>query len=191
MSQPVCCQSLRDRWDTFSIPLPVLIRWALAAYFLYSGYVKVADPVLFLKNIRLYDMLPESPAIFLNATAVILPWLEIVCGSALLVGVMTRGAALNLAMMLAVFTPAILLRGLAISADKGISFFDVEFDCGCGGGPQITWIKLCKNSALSLAAIATAFSRSSRFSLCAWWCGKGSDTSDSCPPADTASGPIA
>lgn len=184
MSQPVCCQTLRDRWDTFSIPLPVLIRWALAAYFLYSGYVKVDDTVVFLKNIRLYHLLPESPPIFLNASAVILPWLEIVCGLALLAGVMTRGAALNLAMMLAVFTPAIFLRGLAISHEQGISFFDVEFDCGCGAGPQITWIKLCKNSALFLAAIATVFSQSCRFSLSVWWRG----ANNTCPSPDAAPG---
>ena len=152
-------QSLLERWDSLAIPLPVLIRWALAGYFLYSGYAKIGDPVVFLKSILQYDALPEEPAIFLNASAVILPWLEVVCGLALLLGVMTRGAAINLALMLAVFTPAILRRSLEISQEQGISFFDVEFDCGCGSGAQIIWIKLCKNAGLFLGVIVTILSR--------------------------------
>jgi len=154
------------RWfDDFQVPLSTIVRVFLGGYFLYTGVVKALDPFTFLLGIRTYGVLPEQPAILLNATAVILPWLEMICGLALILGLWIRGAALNIALMLLVFTPAILMRGLEIQAEKAISFFDVKFDCGCGTGVEITWIKLCKNTGLFLLAILALLSRSRRFTL--------------------------
>ena len=158
-------RSFIDRLDELSIPLVVLMRVFLGGYFIYTGYGKVLDPVTFLKGVRLYQVLPETPAIFLNSTAVILPWLEMVCGVALCLGLFRRGAGTLIALMLCVFTPAIFLRGLGIMEEEGISFFSVAFDCGCGTGREITWIKLCKNSGLLALALATVLSRSDRFCL--------------------------
>jgi uncharacterized membrane protein YphA (DoxX/SURF4 family) len=154
------------RWfDDFQVPLSTIVRVFLGGYFLYTGVVKALDPFTFLLGIRTYGVMPEQPPIFLNSTAVILPWLEIICGLALVLGVWIRGAALNIAVMLLVFTPAILMRGLEIQAEKAISFFDVKFDCGCGTGVEITWIKLCKNTGLFLLAVLALLSRSRRFTL--------------------------
>jgi uncharacterized membrane protein YphA (DoxX/SURF4 family) len=60
-------------------------------------------------------MLPDT---FINFMALTLPWLEIVCGVLIVVGVFTRGSALLIGFMLLVFIIAIsfaLLRGLDIS----------------------------------------------------------------------------
>jgi hypothetical protein len=66
--------------------------------------------------------------------------------------------------MLVVFIPAIALRTLAMMrADPQLSFFDVQFDCGCGTGVEIIWIKLLKNTGLTLLALIVLFSRSRRF----------------------------
>ena len=154
-------------WDAIAIPLPVLIRLLLGGYFIYSGFGKIPEPVTFLKNIHLYEALPDEPAIFLNATAIVLPWLEIVCGLALVVGLWIRGAALNLVAMLAVFTPAILLRALAIRAADGTPFMDIAFDCGCGTGAVIIWKKLLFNATLFLLAILALLSRCRRWALSA------------------------
>ena len=151
-------RSILQRVDEARIPLPLLARVFLGGYFIYTGVVKTLDPVAFLKGVRLYEMLPESPPVFLNGTAVVLPWLEIICGIALVLGLFRRGAAAVVALMLCVFSPAIFSRALAVASTEGISFFQVTFDCGCGTGHEIIWIKLCKNAGLlilSIWAIAT------------------------------------
>src|SRR3972149_8982127 len=124
------------RLDESGVPL-LIARIILAATFIYMGSMKIGAPFEFLKQVRSYRMLPVSPPIYLNATAIVLPWLEIVAGVALLIGLRFRGAAVAIALMMLVFTPAILIRGLHIQAEKGGSFFDIVFDCGCGGGPVV------------------------------------------------------
>ncbi len=137
--------------------LPLLVARAILGYlFVQMGWEKIGDPVGFLKLVRMYEMLPDQPAIFLNATAIILPWLEVVCGAALLLGVFVRGSSAVVAIMLAVFTPVIFFRAMNIVAVDNIPFMEVAFDCGCGGGPVIIWKKLLSNSGLfALAIIAT------------------------------------
>lgn len=160
--------SILRRLDASGVPL-LLARLALGVLFIYMGASKAGHPIDFLKQIRLYHMLPESPAIFLNASAIVLPWLEIVAGTALIVGVWVRGAAATLAIMLAVFTPAILLRALAIHSAEGTPFFEIEFDCGCGAGVVVTWKKLLENTGLFLLALVPLLSGSRRFCAAMWW----------------------
>jgi hypothetical protein len=60
-------------------------------------------------------MVPES---LINIMAILLPWLELVCGVLIIVGVFVRGSALLIGAMLAVFIVALssaILRGLDIS----------------------------------------------------------------------------
>ena len=149
--------------------LLLAVRLLLGIYFLHAGIVKAIEPVEFLKSVRLYGLLPESPPYFLNSTAIALPWLEIICGLALIMGVWLRGAAILIAGMLVVFMPAILTRTLAMmTADPTLSFFDVEFDCGCGTGVEIIWIKFLKNTGLFVLAMIVVFSRSRLLCLSAW-----------------------
>ena len=160
-------RSYLQRLDDAAIPLPVLVRLFLGGYFIYAGVNKVLDPFVFLKSVRLYAMLPEEPAVFLNSTAVILPWLEIVCGAALVLGFFQRGAGLLIALMICVFTPAIFLRTLEVMSAENLTFFQIKFDCGCGTGDEIIWIKILKNTGLLLVALFAVFSRSRRLSLAA------------------------
>ena len=155
------------RVDETGVPL-LLARIILAATFLYMGSMKVGEPFEFLKGIRQYQMLPETPAIYLNATAIVLPWLEIIAGVALLIGLRFRGAAAAIALMLLVFTPAILIRGLHILSEKGGSFFEVVFDCGCGTGPVTIWTKLLGNVGLFILAMLALVSRSRKLCLSTW-----------------------
>ncbi len=160
-------ESTFRRMDATGVPL-LLVRLIVGGLFVWMGSVKVADPINFLKLIHLYDMMPESPAYYLNGTAIILPWLEILVGWALLLGVFVRAASLTAALMLAVFTPAILLRALAIHAAEGTPFFQIAFDCGCGAGVVITWQKLLENTTLFLLVVYGVFSLSRRFCLSQW-----------------------
>jgi uncharacterized membrane protein YphA (DoxX/SURF4 family) len=160
-------ESTLRRLDASGVPL-LIARLVLGGLFIYMGIAKLMDPVAFLKVVRQYQMLPESPAFFLNSTAIVLPWLEVITGTAMIVGLYTRGAAAILVVMLAVFTPAILMRTLASMAESGTPFFQVKFDCGCGGGEVIIWRKLMENAGLFVLAIYALFSGSRRFSLDLW-----------------------
>lgn len=154
------------RADDTGAPL-LLLRLALGILFVYMGVSKIADPIAFLKGIRLYDMLPETPPYFLNGTAIILPWLEVFCGTALILGLWIRGAAACIGVMLAVFTPAIFLRAMHIREAEGTPFFQIAFDCGCGTGEVVIWSKLLGNVGLLLLAVLAIVARSRKFTL-AW-----------------------
>ena len=156
--------SLIRRFDNTGVPL-TLARLLIGGLFIWMGAAKVQDPVSFLKQIRLYEMLPESPSHLLNGTAILLPWLEVVCGLALIVGVYVRGAGAMIAFMLLTFTPAIFLRAWQIHTVESTPFFNIAFDCGCGAGEVIIWKKLLNNTLLFLGSLIPVFSGSRRFCL--------------------------
>jgi uncharacterized membrane protein YphA (DoxX/SURF4 family) len=143
----------------------VLARFILGGMFIYMGFAKAFDPVDFLKLIRQYHMVPESAYLFLNLIAVALPWVEILCGLLLVLGIAVRGAGLLLGLLLTGFTIAIFLRALGIYHAQGIPFCAIKFDCGCGAGEVYTCHKLPENAALWVLAWITVFSRSRRWSL--------------------------
>lgn len=150
--------------DRTGIPL-LVVRLVLGGMFVWMGTAKIGDPVHFLKLMRQYEVLPTSPPHFLNTVAVVLPWIEAACGAALILGVAIRGAGLVSAVMLILFTPLIFLRGLEIYYQGGVSFCDVNFDCGCGAGVVFLCHKLAENAGMFLLALLAIFSHSRRFCL--------------------------
>ena len=93
-------------------------RWILGATFLYASYNKILAPATFAKIIYGYDLFP---AVLINLIAIIIPFLELVAGLALIIGFYPRSAALIVNAMLLVFITA-----LSINLIRGH-----EFDCGC------------------------------------------------------------
>jgi uncharacterized membrane protein YphA (DoxX/SURF4 family) len=93
-------------------------RWILGATFVYASYSKILAPADFAKIIYGYDLFP---AVLINLIAIIIPFLELVAGLALIIGVYPRSAALIVNAMLLVFITAI-----SINLIRGH-----EFDCGC------------------------------------------------------------
>ncbi len=164
MSRP---ESLLARADRSGWPL-LLARLALGVMFVWMGVAKILDPVEFLKLMRQYHALPESPAYYMNTVAVVLPWIETICGATLLLGVAVRGAGVVSVIMLVFFTPLIFMRGLELY-DGGhgefATFCAVNFDCGCGAGAVFVCNKTAENCGLLLAAIVAVVSRSRRFCL--------------------------
>jgi uncharacterized membrane protein YphA (DoxX/SURF4 family) len=157
--------SMLRRMDESGLPL-LMARLVLGGVFIYMGANKLGDPIAFMKAIKQYQMLP--PGFWLNSTAIVLPWLEVIAGVALILGLYVRGAAALMLVMLSVFTPAILIRTMQVVAETGTPFFQVQFDCGCGGGPDIIWRKLLSNSGLWLLSVVALMSQSRRFSLELW-----------------------
>ncbi len=121
-----------------------LLRFGLAAVFIYASVEKIQDPAGFAAAIDNYRMLPY-PLIALMAA--VLPWLEFACGVALLLGRWQAGAALLMIIMNGVFIIAIataMARGLDIS-------------CGCfttsAAGARVGAQKLLEDVGLLLGAL--------------------------------------
>lgn len=96
----------------------LLLRTVFGLLFIYASLDKIGDPQTFAVVIGYYHLLPE---IFIPATSIILPWIEIVAGAALVFGIFPRGSAVVLNALMAVF-----LIILIISAIRGI-----DVSCGC------------------------------------------------------------
>ena len=88
--------------------------------FIYAGLLKAWDPVKFAADISNFRILPWGLGVRL---AFYLPWVEIICGVALLIGWMRAGAIAILTALTVVFI------GATISAQaRGI-----DLECGCFG----------------------------------------------------------
>ncbi len=137
-----------------------IARFGLAAVWLWSGGVKLANPLDSRQAIAAYELLPEGWIDFL-ATA--LPAGELVLGLMLLLGVFLRWAGAASAIILVGF-----ILGIASAWARGLSI-----DCGCfggggydaGAGPA-TYLKSMGRDALFLAMAAwTMWRPFGRFAL--------------------------
>jgi uncharacterized membrane protein YphA (DoxX/SURF4 family) len=98
-----------------------LVRLGLAAVWLISGAVKLADPAQTYVAVQAYDVLPRG---LVGPVATALPLLELLVGVLLLAGLVTRYVAgVALALL------AVLIAAIAQSWARGLSI-----DCGCFGG---------------------------------------------------------
>ena len=95
-----------------------LLRFVLGQIFILAAFNKILDPASFADVVTNYAILPG----FLVApVAVLLPWLEFVCGVALVANRLTRGAALVIFLLLTTF-----LSGLGYNLFRGL-----DISCGC------------------------------------------------------------
>jgi putative oxidoreductase len=95
--------------------LTALLRVALGAVFIVASLDKIQNPEAFATNIANYRLLPYT---VINAIAIVLPWLEVVTGTLLVLGVWIRASTMIVWGLLLVFSVAIsqaLARGLDIS----------------------------------------------------------------------------
>ena len=100
-----------------SITVTVL-RVVIGVLFILASYPKIINPVQFSAVVAEYQLLPESLIPF---AAIILPWLELMCGMMLVLNVFAQSNALVMMVVLVIFTIGItnnLLRGIV-------------HDCGC------------------------------------------------------------
>jgi len=104
----------------FAIWAGRLLRLIIGVTFVYAGVVKALSPIRFTSDIHNYRLLPWSMAV---ALAFYLPWLEIWCGLALLLGRLYRAAIALLVGLTIIFIVA--------SASARIRGIDIS--CGCFG----------------------------------------------------------
>ena len=143
-----------------------LIKTAAVKNMIDKGTIELSDPIDFIKLIREYEIVPDSQYVLLNIIAGVLPWFEVACGILLIAGVALRGTALIFLIMLAGFTIMVALRAISIYQTGGISFCDIEFNCGCGAGVVRICRKLPENTFLLLLSLVVLLSHSRRF--CLW-----------------------
>jgi putative oxidoreductase len=98
----------------------LFFRLAVGGVFIWAGLLKIFDPLGFAQNIANYRIFSQSVSLFL---ALILPWIEVICGLSLVMGIFRETASFILSGSLVVFLGLIivtLIRGL-------------DIDCGCFG----------------------------------------------------------
>jgi uncharacterized membrane protein YphA (DoxX/SURF4 family) len=90
-------------------------RIVLGIVFIYASYDKILHPSAFAKIIYNYRILPDE---LINLSAIFLPWLELVIGSLLIIGVWLPGSVFIGNILLIIFFCALMYnkaRGLDIS----------------------------------------------------------------------------
>jgi uncharacterized membrane protein YphA (DoxX/SURF4 family) len=120
------------------------LRLLVGLAFVVASVEKIADPEAFGVSIGNYRILPET---LISVSAALLPWVELLCGLAILFGVLVRGGSLLVSALLVLFTAAVLsaiLRGLDIS-------------CGCftqdPAAASLGWEKVWENLGLLCASL--------------------------------------
>ena len=107
--------------------LDLALRWLLGGLFVLASAHKITDPAGFAKILFGYDLFPAAA---INLIAIILPYIELTAGLALIIGFYPRAAAVILSGLLLAFILAI-----AINAARGH-----VFDCGCfSSGEAALW----------------------------------------------------
>ena len=119
------------------------LRWLFGALMLWAAVSKLANPTEFLSSIYAYET--PLPRPLLQLAAVVLPWLELLCGLLLIANVWSETALATMIGLLAVFlvaTGQAWARGLDIS-------------CGCfnlevfGANPSSKLLKFIESASFA------------------------------------------
>jgi len=96
-------------------------RLLVGGVWIAAGLIKLPDPAGSVRAVRAYDLLPESVVPLVGHT---LPILEIVVGVCLVLGLLTRPASVESALLFVAF-----IVGIASAWARGL-----QIECGCFGG---------------------------------------------------------
>jgi uncharacterized membrane protein YphA (DoxX/SURF4 family) len=101
--------------------LAVVARLLTGGVWIWAGAAKLTEPYGAVLAVRAYQLLPAGLA---DTVGHLLPTLEVVVGVALVLGLLTRGAAAVSALLFVAF-----IVGIASAWARGL-----QIDCGCFGG---------------------------------------------------------
>ncbi len=98
--------------------LELVVRIAIGVVFIYASVGKIAAPAQFARIVYNYHLLPGD---LINLMAIIMPWVELICGISVILGIYKEGGILIIGLLLCVFAVSI-----------GINLFrGVDLECGC------------------------------------------------------------
>jgi putative oxidoreductase len=103
-----------------------IVALIIGGIFIYAGVMKISDPAGFANDIDNYKILPWPLTVRL---AFYLPWLEILCGLAVILGLLYRGGLLILTVLVWIFIIA-----SVIAKARGL-----DITCGCFGHASKNW----------------------------------------------------
>ena len=109
-----------------SLNLPLIFRIILGIVFIYASYEKILNPEGFSDNIHNYHI---TPAAVENLAALIIPWLELIVGVFLIMGVFLEGAT-SITICMLVFFIIILSQAVIRGIDVHCGCFKTEADAG-------------------------------------------------------------
>ena len=104
---------------TVEIDARTALRWLLGALLVWASLAKLANPIEFHSSLIAYKLPMPDP--LLRLSAIVVPWLELLCGILMIAGTARRAAVLWAAVLFAVF---VLATGQAWARGLDIS-------CGC------------------------------------------------------------
>jgi uncharacterized membrane protein YphA (DoxX/SURF4 family) len=135
--------------------LVLVVRVALGLVFLIAGALKIGHADLFASQIAGFELLPMP---LIAPLALLLPFVEVLLGAYLIIGLFTRVAAGFAAFQLAVFAGAI-----AAAVVRGI-----HASCGCFGPADQTttsWPEVARDAGFVLVALFIAWRAPGALSL--------------------------
>ena len=128
--------------------LILLIRCLLGLVFIYVSYDKILDPGKFARDIANYHIVPFGLE---NSIAIILPWLELLIGAGIILGIFLDGSVVLSGSFLILFIFMIfqaMMRG-----------FNIECGCGLKEGEMVGWSKILENIVFLGASYIVFYSR--------------------------------
>ena len=96
----------------------IVVRLILGTVFIWAAIPKIADPQAFAAIIGNYQILPSA---LVNPAAIMLPWVEALCGVSLLTNRLIRGSALLFVALMFIF-----LSATVFNMARGL-----DVNCGC------------------------------------------------------------
>ncbi len=119
-----------------------VLRIGVGCFFLYASMSKIPYPAQFAEATANYRLVPYW---FLNLGAVVLPWVEFVCGLFLVIGFMSRASAILIGFMIILFNSMILIN----------MYWGAPITCGCYDtvGEPIGWKKIIENAVMLIFII--------------------------------------
>ncbi|MBI1933545.1 MAG: DoxX family membrane protein [Ignavibacteriales bacterium] len=122
-----------------------ITRLYLAVYFILSGLGKINNLEYFANSIENYRLFP---LVLINILAITIPWIELISGSLLLLGVFVKENSIIIATLLFLFTIAVFSAVIR----------NLNIDCGCHGtvdGQKVGLLKIIENVFLFILALVS------------------------------------